>query len=275
MARQRNLAAAFPDPVTFGAPLPMAAAPDPTVLAGGERAGLVIQSLFPLALGTVQLAPDPLDTALLLQRILALRGESRQEEGVAWTGDVHGAGELHHDPLFAPLIGRLAAHAWAYLRALGFVSERVALHIQRSWPVISETGQQVGRHHHPNAHLSAIYYLNGDGSGRSGCLRLFAPRQVNELVPGLAVGQDGPIAAGAALNRPWQDVAPRAGLLLLFPASVEHAVLPNRDPDDARFSLSIDFVLSAPAGTPDPGEYLAPHPGRWLTIGEDGPSTGG
>ena len=45
--------------------------------------------------------------------------------------------------------------------------------------MISEAGEQVGRHHHPNAHLSAIYYLNGDGSGRSGCLRLFAPRQVN------------------------------------------------------------------------------------------------
>jgi uncharacterized protein (TIGR02466 family) len=235
-------------------------------------AGLAIQPLFPMALGRVQLTPDPLDTALQLQRVLALRGEGPTEEGVAWTGDVHGAGELHHDPLFAPLIHRLAGHAWRFLADLGFERGRVALHIQRCWPVISEPGQLVGRHHHPNAHLSAIYYLNGDGSGRSGCLRLFAPRQVNELVPGLAVGQDGPIAAGAALNRPWHDVAPRAGLLLLFPSSVDHAVLPNEDPDDTRFSLSIDFVLTAPAGSPDPGEYLAPHPGRWLAIGEDGPT---
>jgi uncharacterized protein (TIGR02466 family) len=240
-----------------------------------DATALVIQPLFPMALGRVQLAPDPLDTALLLQRVLALRGEVSLEEGVAWTGDVHGAGELHLEPLFAPLIGRLAGHAWAYLEALGFAGTRVALHVQRSWPVISEAGQQVGRHHHPNAHLSAIYYLNGDGSGRSGCLRLFAPRQVNELVPGLAVGQDGPIGAAAELNRPWHDVAPRAGLLLLFPSSVDHAVLPNEDPDDARFSLSLDFVLTAPAGQPEPGEYLAPHPGRWLAIGEDGPSTGG
>ncbi len=237
-------------------------------------ASLAIQPLFPMALGRVQLAPDPLDTALLLQRALALREQVPSEEGVAWTGDVRGAGELHRDPLFAPLISRLSDHAWPYLAGLGFDRRRVALHVQRSWPVLSDVGEQVGRHHHPNAHLSAIYYLNGDGSGRCGCLRLFAPRHVNELVPGLAVGQDGPIDATAALNQPWHDVAPRAGLLLLFPASVDHAVLPNDDPDDTRFSLSIDFVLTAPEAAPHPGEYLAPHPGRWLAIGEDGNASG-
>jgi len=237
-------------------------------------AGLAIAPLFPMALGRVQLAPDPLDTALWLQRVLAWRQAAPSEEGVAWTGDVRGAGELHRDPLFAPLIARLAGHAWPYLEALGFDRRRLALHVQRSWPVISEPGERVGRHHHPNAHLSAIYYFNGDGTGRSGCLRLYAPRQVNELVPGLAVGQDGPIGAGADLNQSWHDVAPRAGLLLLFPASVDHAVLPNEDPDDTRFSLSIDFVLTSPAAAPDPGEYLAPHPGRWLAIGEDGPEPG-
>ena len=237
-------------------------------------AALAIAPLFPMALGRVQLAPDPLDTALMLQRALALREQVPSEEGVAWTGDVRGAGELHRDPLFAPLITRLSDHAWQYLAGLGFDRRRVALHVQRSWPVISDAGEQVGRHHHPNAHLSAIYYLNGDGSGRCGCLRLFAPRQVNELVPGLALGQDGPIDATAALNQPWHDVAPRAGLLLLFPASVDHAVLPNDDPDDTRFSLSIDFVLTGPEAAPHPGEYLAPHPDRWLAIGEDGNASG-
>lgn len=247
----------------------MADATDPAA-----PAALALQPLFPMAMGRVQLAPDPLDTALLLQRVLALREAAPSEEGVAWTGDVRGAGELHRDPLFAPLIDRLAGHAWEYLAALGFDRRRLELHVQRSWPVISDAGEQVGRHHHPNAHLSAVYYLNGDGSGRSGCLRLFAPRQVNELVPGLALGQNGPIDATAALNQPWHDVAPRAGLLLLFPSSVDHAVLPNDDPDDTRFSLSIDFVLTAPSAAPHPGEYLAPHPSRWLAIGEDGSASG-
>jgi hypothetical protein len=146
------------------------------------------------------------------------------------------------------------------------------LHIQRAWPVVSEPGQVVGRHHHPNAHLSAIVYLNGDGSGRSGCLRLYAPRQVNELVPGLAVGHGGPIdpdSPGALhWNAPWLDLAPRAGLLLLFPACTDHAVTANEDPEDVRLSLAFDLALSAPlaAGDQAPPEYLAPHPCQWTQV---------
>ncbi|MEB3166553.1 MAG: putative 2OG-Fe(II) oxygenase, partial [Cyanobacteriota bacterium] len=187
----------------------------------------------------------------------------------------------------------------------GFDRSRLALHLQRCWPVVSEPGQVVGRHHHPNAHLSGVYYLNGDGSGRSGCLRLFPPGRPNELVPGLAVGHDGPIdpeSAGACRwNAPWVDLAPQAGLLVLFPASVDHAVLENEDPEENRFSISFDLVLSAPragargagrgeggaqrrasgggtseGGTTEgngmdggaPPEYLAPHPSDWLELEE-------
>jgi 5-oxoprolinase (ATP-hydrolysing) subunit B len=235
---------------------------------------LAIEPLFPLALGQVQLAPDPLDTAAQLQAIRSLRGAaaSNPDPGCAWTGDLHGVWQLHRHPLFMPLIGELAGHAWSYLRGLGFDPARVSLHLQRCWPVLSEAGQVVGRHHHPNAHLSAVYYLNGDGSGRCGCLRLFPPRQVNELVPGLAVGHGGPLTPGHPLTAPCWDVAPRAGLLLLFPACTEHAVLENEDESDSRFSISIDFMLTAPpAGTGEtPPEYLAPHPSQWDAVGEDG-----
>lgn len=236
---------------------------------------LSLRPLFPLALGQVQLAPDPLDTALLLREILRLRGEAvgNPLEGCAWTGDLNGAWRLHRHPAFAPLVHSLLAHAWHYLEALGFDRSRIALHIQRCWPVVSEPGQAVGRHHHPNAHLSAVYYLNGDGSGRCGCLRFFPPSQPNEMVPGLAVGHGGPLrlesAGGERWNAPWCDVAPRAGLLLLFPSRVEHAVLENHDPDDSRFSISLDLVLSAPAAADGPPpEYLAPHPADWDAVAD-------
>jgi len=254
---------------------------------GGMPAAAVgrlnLQPLFPLALGQLQLAPDPLETAVLLQEILALRGEATGNplEGCAWTGDLHGVGQLHHHPAFAPLLARLGAAAATYVTALGFERSRVALHVQRAWPVVSEEGQGIGRHHHPNAHLSAVYYLTGDGSGSSGCLRLWPSRQANELVSGLAVGHGGPIAAESAgaqaWNAPWWDVAPRAGLLLLFPASVEHAVLDNGSGEERRVSIAMDFCLTAPtpgalAGAPGgegpdgEAEYLAPHPSSWLEV---------
>ena len=150
-----------------------------------------LQSLFPLALAQVRLPLDPWEGMLLIQEVLRLRGEAEgnSNPGCAWTGDLNGIWQLHDLAPFASLSEQVRQQAWLYLLELGFDPVRVELHFQRSWPVISEPGQGVGRHHHPNAHLSAVLYLNGDGSGRSGCLRLFPPGQVNELVPGLAVGE--------------------------------------------------------------------------------------
>jgi hypothetical protein len=235
----------------------------------------VLKPLFPLALAQVQLRPDPWDTAVLMQEVLALRGAAagNPEPGCAWTGDINGVWQLHRLESFQWLRRQVELQAWAYLEQLGFHPGSVALHIQRSWPVVSEAGQVVGRHHHPNAHLSAVYYLNGDGSGRSGCLRLFPRHQLNELVPGLAVGHGGPLESGnpqAELwNAPWCDVAPRAGLLVLFPASTDHAVTANDDAEELRLSVAFDLALTAPpAGPQDPAppEYLAPHPSQWSAL---------
>lgn len=240
-----------------------------------EAPGLVVSPLFPLALGSAQLRLDPLDLAVMLQDVLALRGEAagNPDPDCAWTGDLHGVAQLHGHPSFSSLCRQVEQLTLAYLERMGFALDRVGLHLQRCWPVVSEPGQGVGRHHHPNAHLSAVVYLNGDGSGESGCLRLYPPRQVNELVPGLAVGHGGPIERGGDLNAPWAEVAPRAGLVVLFPAATDHAVAGNEG-EDRRFSISFDFVLTAPAGTDAGGpsaEYLAPHPSQWRpVVQEDG-----
>ncbi|MEY3751348.1 MAG: hypothetical protein RLZZ186_1767, partial [Cyanobacteriota bacterium] len=213
--------------------------------------------------------------ALLMQEVLALRGdaEGNPTPGCAWTGDINGIWQLHRLEAFAAITAEVQRQAWGYLQQLGFRPGSVALHVQRAWPVVSEAGQVVGRHHHPNAHLSAVLYLNGDGSGRSGCLRLFPRQQCNELVPGLAVGHGGPIDHGDAVamrwNAPWLDVAPQAGLLVLFPANTDHAVTANEDEDDLRLSLAFDLALTAPLAGPDdpaPPEYLAPHPAQWSQV---------
>ena len=90
---------------------------------------------------------------------------------------------------------------------------------------------------------------------------------------GLAVGRGGPIASSSAggqrWNSPWLDVAPQAGLLVFFPAQVDHAVTPNHDSDDLRLSLAFDLALTAPLAPSDaapPPEYLAPHPSQWSAV---------
>jgi len=227
-------------------------------------AGVQFHSLFPTVVATDQLLLDPLEQAGWLQTLLALRGEagSNPDPGCAWTGDLNGVWQLHTHPEFAGLAGEVIQRAWAYLEGTGFRLADLDLHLQRCWPVLSEDGQLVGRHHHPNAHLSAVLYLSGDGAGGEGSLCLYAPHQHNELVSGLAVGHGGPITPAHPFNASVWTLAPQPGLLVFFPSRLEHSVLENRDPEGLRVSLSFDFVLTArSAGMPP--EYLAPHPSQW------------
>ena len=230
---------------------------------------LQIHQLFPTAVATVQLSLDPLILAAQLQTLLALRGAALGNPcpGCAWTGDINGVWQLHRHPDFSALSDQVVEQAWAYLKAVGFECSNVALHLQRCWPVLSDWDQLVGRHHHPNAHLSAVLYLTGNGSGEEGMLRLHASDQPNELVAGLAVGYGGPIAEGHPFNQAHWDLAPRPGLLVLFPSSLHHSVLPNDAPDELRCSISFDFVLTAPVQGGSP-EYLAPHPRHWDSLDE-------
>ena len=223
-----------------------------------------LHQLFPTAVATVQLSLDPLELAGYLQDLLVLRGAAtgNPTDGCAWTGDINGVWQLHRQPGFLDLASLVTAQAWHYLDATGFDRQRIALHLQRCWPVISDWDQVVGRHHHPNAHLSAVLYLSGNGGGDDGVLRLHAPSRPNELVPGLAVGHGGPIAEHNPLNQDHWDLAPQPGLLVFFPSQLQHCVLPNGDLESLRCSISFDFVLTAPAQGAPP-EYLAPHPQHW------------
>lgn len=230
---------------------------------------LTLHQLFPTVVATTKLAIDPLDLAGHLQTLLALRGESvgNPNEGCAWTGDINGVWQLHRHVEFAPLVHQVSAQAEHYLEAVGFDRRQVALHLQRCWPVLSDWDQLVGRHHHPNAHLSAVLYLTGCGSSEEGVLRIHAPLQSNELVPGLSAGHGGPIASHHPLNAEHWDLAPEVGLLVLFPSRLDHSVLANADPDALRCSISFDFVITAPEHG-NPAEYLAPHPSQWSSCSE-------
>ena len=223
-----------------------------------------LHPLFPTVVATERMGMDPLTLACQLQTLLNLRGEaiSNPDEGCAWTGDLHGIWQLHQHPDFKPLADEVMARVWIYLERTGFDLDQIALHLQRCWPVLSTTGQVVGRHHHPNAHVSAVVYLSGDGQGQEGALCLHARHQLNELVPGLAVGHGGPIRDHHPHNQGLWTVNPEPGLLVIFPSRLDHSVGQNNDEESLRVSISFDFVLTAQAASA-PAEFLAPHPHQW------------
>ena len=223
-----------------------------------------LHALFPTVVATDLMAMDPLTLAGQLQTLLNLRGEavSNPNEGCAWTGDLHGLWQLHQHHDFRSLADEVIARVWIYLERTGFDLDQIALHLQRCWPVLSMAGQVVGRHHHPNAHVSAVVYLSGDGQGQEGALCLHARHQLNELVPGLAVGHGGPIREHHPHNQRLWTLNPEPGLLVIFPSRLDHSVGDNNDEESLRVSISFDFVLTALASS-SPAEYLAPHPHHW------------
>ena len=90
-------------------------------------------------------------------------------------------------------------------------------------------------------------------------LRIHAPAQPNELVPGLAIDDAGLIAVDHPFNQAHWDLAQQSGLLVLFSSRLDPSVLPSPDPEALRCSISFEFSLTAPPAG-DPAENQAPHP---------------
>lgn len=223
-----------------------------------------IDTWFPLAISRSILTPDPELQERMALQIFQWRGDvwANPSGESAWTGDMNGVASVHEHPDFAWLRSQVESQALQFCEALGFQTEALQLWIQRSWPVVSEPGQSIGPHHHPNAHLSVVYYLSGDGDPALGALRIFDDRPRNELVPGMAVGFGEVIAEDAPLNRAWVDYPPEAGLLLIFPASTRHGVTENLT-DETRLSVSFDLYITARSAAGIAPEYLAPPIDRW------------
>jgi len=93
----------------------------------GEQQLPLINNLFSVALAAVQLKPDPINTACLLQQFLVMRGsaEGNSEPGCAWTGDLNGHHQIHRCQDAAWLVEQLDRQVAVYLLGLGFKPGRV------------------------------------------------------------------------------------------------------------------------------------------------------
>lgn len=225
-----------------------------------------IETWFPLAIYYADLEGAAEQQDELLAAALALRQDNengKRSPDAAWTGDVHGVQRLHDDPRFAWLIQRIERHALRYVVALGYQVEKVALHFQRSWPVIATNGQAVFRHSHPTSHLSAVYYI-AIPQGAGGKLNFINEFKLNECSPGLT-GHSDALVEGNPLNYTHVGYAPVEGRLMLFPSKIPHEVTAFQgEGEGARVSASFDIAITARRDELRPSyEFLTPDPVTW------------
>lgn len=115
----------------------------------------------------------------------------------------------------------------------------------RAWANINGPGDANDFHYHPGALWSATYYVDDGGSAEDSSLggefEIMDPRgpAIAMHDPSLVIADGGQNSGGTTMT-----FKPRPGLLLLFPAWLQHQVRPYRG---NRERISFAFNLSRPA----------------------------
>ncbi len=207
-----------------------------------EAPRVELQNLFPtpVAIGALPDAPA-LNRALskaILEREKSQTSKSHSNLGgwqsswdlLEWGGEaarkVIEAGIAVANPLTADRSGRPAKVAWKV----------------NAWANVNRKGHGNEFHTHPGAYWSCVYYVDdggiGDDPALGGELEIQDPRGVAPAMyaPLLAFTTPGGLTVGSS-----ELLRPRAGMLVVFPSWLQHAVRPYLG---ERLRISISYNLS-------------------------------
>ena len=144
------------------------------------------------------------------------------------------------DEPIAWLRARIQETVIEYFRSLG-IDYTVNWTLQ-GWPNVNRYGDYHDAHNHPRAYLSGTYYVKvpapedastrGRDDLRPGCITFYDPR------PGINMTA----IRGDPYVDPEYTVRPAAGMLLMWPAFINHFVHPNLA-KSKRVSISFNIVL--------------------------------
>ena len=132
--------------------------------------------------------------------------------------------------IFADLERGIAKHVAGFARELQFETARLKL--DSLWVNVMNKGAVHSPHIHPHSVISGTYYVTAPRG--SGAIRFEDPR--------LAMMMAAPPRKSNARpeNRSFVDVAPKAGMLLLWESWLRHGVEPN-DARARRISVSFNY----------------------------------
>jgi uncharacterized protein (TIGR02466 family) len=109
-----------------------------------------------------------------------------------------------------------------------------AFEISACWATVLATGAAHRVHHHPNNYLSGVYYLRTHPGADT--INFHDPRSQTGIIRP-------PVVALTADNTDQVVVRVRNGLLLFFPAYLQHSVDANAS-DKERISISFNIMFS-------------------------------
>jgi uncharacterized protein (TIGR02466 family) len=180
------------------------------------------------------------DQALLAELAHSIRSFSEQDgAGRRWSRDKGYKGYTSYaslndlprrDPAFADLQRLLARHAVKFAKELAWDAKPK---LDSLWVNLLKPGGHHSAHIHPHSILSGTLYVEAPAG--SGPIRFEDPR-LPMMMAAPVRGEDAPEAL-----RPFVNVQPRAGLLLMWESWLRHEVLPGTAKAE-RLSISFNFA---------------------------------
>ena len=134
------------------------------------------------------------------------------------------------DPAFADLAKILKKHAKAFAKELAW---DVTPKLDSLWVNLMEPGAVHGAHIHPHSILSGTLYV--DVPEGAGAIRFEDPR-LPMMMAAPVRNEDAPVEL-----RPFIEVAPANGTILMWESFLRHEVLPHRG-EEERLSISFNFA---------------------------------
>lgn len=139
---------------------------------------------------------------------------------------------------FAALEAALAPHVKKFARAIDLDPAAGKPVLDSLWINILKPGGRHTAHIHPQSCISGTYYVRVPGG--AGAFRLEDPRLAMMMAAGMRKEN------ARTHNKPFIDIHPREGSLLLWESYLRHEVLPNAAPGRAghdRISISFNYAL--------------------------------